>query len=978
MTERPGSATRPRGAQRRPLSTPLLLVAGLGVAYEAVLVFSSVLDHELFHAPSVTAAFDASLALMAAGIGSLCMERHGRRQDLGSAAIGAAMWLTVPVALARLAAPSDDPGVTSSLLVGLTGLAVAIGHGARPFALDERRRWVAAAGALVAGLLMALAVSASGAAPSALARWTAGVVTAALAAWAFWGARRLEGRDPLADSLLLAAAVWTIGLAGLLTADGQRDGIAWHLAGLSRPLGAALMFVGLLREQIGLLRDALARRRDLDDLHRAGQSLSRCLDPRDVAQAVAAAAVDVLGADGALLARLEGDGPVLRAVSAAGAIKADLLAGFEPLVGRGAWGLAVARRRPVWTSDLQRDQALADPDAFRVRLSEQGLTSVIAIPLVTGDGGALGAVALFYREARAFGDADVERLSAFGAQAALAVEHARAFERARFEARAAETLRDFGGRLLGATEAEPILQDAVRTTRELLGAECVGVFLLDAGSGSLRLQAGIGWRPGTVGTLALTPSSESFAGAGVVRGESVAVEDLAAEPPRLVPPHLAAHGVRASLEVPLGGPDRVTGVLAVYHQTPHRFGHAERGALTRLADQTARALEAIRVLADREAGLQRREDNHIQRLQAEKLEALGTLLSGIAHELNNPLSTIQLSVQLLKRKHTLPDSIRTRMDVVEEECERAARIIRELLVFARRKAPERKPIDVNEVVRGAVALQALEFEGRGIRVVTDLAPVAPLSGDAHQLQQVLLNLFSNALHALKNAPGGGRLIVRSREFDGHAVVEVEDSGPGIAPEHLRRVFDPFFTTRGVGEGSGLGLSVSIGIVEAHGGSMQAENVAGAGARFTVRLPIGERAETAEPASDARLPNLRHARILLIEDETSLRSVLIDVLTGLGHTVEEAATGELALRRLERGSYDLIALDLKLPDADGRTIWSWLGTHRPDLAPRVLFMTGDTMSTETQTFLQDSGRPVLNKPLAIAQIARMIDQVLGGA
>jgi two-component system NtrC family sensor kinase len=315
------------------------------------------------------------------------------------------------------------------------------------------------------------------------------------------------------------------------------------------------------------------------------------------------------------------------------------------------------------------------------------------------------------------------------------------------------------------------------------------------------------------------------------------------------------------------------------------------------------------------------------------------------------------------------------MDVVEEECERAAKIIRELLVFARRKPPERKRVDVNEVARAALALQTPEFDLRGVRVVTELAAESAVWGDAHQLQQVLLNLFTNAAHAMKGTPGGSMLTVRSREVDGSVVVDVEDTGPGIAAENLTRVFDPFFTTKGVGEGTGLGLSVSIGIVEAHGGSMSVENVEGAGARVTLRLPAGDRAETAEAPPEAALPNLRRARILLIEDETSLRSVLIDVLAGLGHTVEEAGTGEAALQRLERGSYELIALDLKLPDTDGKTIWRWLQEHRPDLASRVLFMTGDTMSAETQTFLQEAGCPVLNKPLAIAQIARMVDQVL---
>jgi two-component system NtrC family sensor kinase len=177
------------------------------------------------------------------------------------------------------------------------------------------------------------------------------------------------------------------------------------------------------------------------------------------------------------------------------------------------------------------------------------------------------------------------------------------------------------------------------------------------------------------------------------------------------------------------------------------------------------------------------------------------------------------------------------MDVVEEECERAARIIRELLVFARRKPPERKQVDLNEVARAALSLQAPEFDLRGVRVITELSSVPGVRGDAHQLQQVLMNLFSNAAHAMRGKPGGGQLIVRSRETDGRVVMEVEDDGPGIAPENLTRVFDPFFTTKGDEQGTGLGLSIAYGIVHRHRGTITVESEVGVGTTFTVRLPL---------------------------------------------------------------------------------------------------------------------------------------------
>jgi CheY-like chemotaxis protein len=263
-------------------------------------------------------------------------------------------------------------------------------------------------------------------------------------------------------------------------------------------------------------------------------------------------------------------------------------------------------------------------------------------------------------------------------------------------------------------------------------------------------------------------------------------------------------------------------------------------------------------------------------------------------------------------------------------------------------------------------------------VVSELSPTPAILADAHQLQQVLLNLFSNATHAMRTHAGRGVLTVRAARQGGDILIHVEDDGPGIPSEHLGRIFDPFFTTKGAGEGTGLGLSLSIGIVEAHGGRMAAENLPGRGARFTLRLPIGEGGDTATTTATptaAPAAATRQASVLVVDDEERLRSILTEVLTSLGHRVDEAANGTQAMEKLTTGTYDLVMLDLRLPDVDGRAVWQWIGERRAALSGRVVFMTGDTMSAETQQFLSDSGRPVLTKPLSIDRVRAVIDDVL---
>ncbi|PYM13815.1 MAG: hypothetical protein DMD81_19985 [Candidatus Rokuibacteriota bacterium] len=812
--------------------------------------------------------------------------------------------------------------------------------------------------------------------------WSAGVILAGFAGWVFWGGRkRFFGpqRDGFASYLLLAALVWIVGLMGFLVAKGFRYSIPWYLAGFSRPLGVGLIFVGLLREQVWLYHVAQARQHELESLHDAGQALARTLDPREILQTIATKAVQVLGGDGAVLFRLENAGATVRPVRHAGTISHDIVTGLELPVGQGAPGLAVARRHAVWTHNIQLTGTVPFPDVVRGRMRQDGLKAVIAIPLLVKGDEVFGALAVFFRSERQFDDADVELLSAFGAQASVAIENTRSFERLALKARNDETLQNFSQRLLEATDKQTILQDAVGTTRDLVGAECVGLFMYDAASLCLRLEAGVGWHAGMIGTLTIPLSNVSFARHAFAHREIVQLEDATHEERFFVPSQGVVRGARSAIYLPLGVRDQPIGLLAAYCQAPRRFGDEDSGALTNLAHQTALALEKVRLYAELQTNLEQLKETQAQLIQADKLKALGTLLSGMAHELNNPLSTILLAIDVIQRRHPFPEPARRYINMAQEQGERAARIIRELLMFARRNPPERTRVDLNEVTRAALMLQQPEFDLKRIRVVTALAPLPQISADAQQLQQVLLNLFSNATHAMRTTSGNKVLTIRSREVDRGVMLDVEDTGPGIAPENLHRVFDPFFTTKPVGEGTGLGLSLAIGIVDSHGGTLQVENVAGGGARFTIGLPLSDQVEVTEPVVVA--PRQRQAtpgrrgRILVVEDEASLRALLSEVLTGLGHEVEQAATGEAAMTRLEHQDYDVITLDFKLPDQDGKEIWNWLRIHDPALAARVLFVTGDTISAETEQFLQATGLPLLTKPLSIADITRMVDAIL---
>ena len=363
--------------------------------------------------------------------------------------------------------------------------------------------------------------------------------------------------------------------------------------------------------------------------------------------------------------------------------------------------------------------------------------------------------------------------------------------------------------------------------------------------------------------------------------------------------------------------------------------------------------------------------------QAEKLSSLGEMISGVAHELNNRLAAVMGYAQLLQSSRVGPE-VHRRLQIVASEAQRCQSIVRNLLSFARKHRPERRLLSMNEVVLSVLSLLAYQLRVEGVEVDARLDDrLPPVHGDFHQLQQVFLNVITNAQQAMKNGEGKKRLLVRSGIAGDRVRVEVQDTGPGIAPEDLPRVFDPFFTTKEVGQGTGLGLSIVFGVVDAHGGKVSARAEPGCGATFIVELPRGGAAsdacsvETAEPLPRA-LPS---KSILVVEDEEAVSSLLRDALTDEGHRVDTASDGEKARERLARKDYDLVITDLKMPNEGGRKLYEETVVVRPDLARRFLFATGDVVSGETRLFFERTGLQYLEKPFNVRDLRRLVRQIL---
>jgi PAS domain S-box-containing protein len=363
--------------------------------------------------------------------------------------------------------------------------------------------------------------------------------------------------------------------------------------------------------------------------------------------------------------------------------------------------------------------------------------------------------------------------------------------------------------------------------------------------------------------------------------------------------------------------------------------------------------------------------------QSEKLAAMGGLLAGVAHELNNPLSIV-LGQAWLLRKEVVEGPLTKRVKLIEEETGRCARIVRRFLALARQQPPERHEIDLNQVVREAVELLTYQLRVDDVPVDLELAPDLPrLVADSHQLHQVLVNLIANAHHAMRAAPPPRRLTIRSVwDPRGERVkVTVSDTGPGIPPELQSRIFEPFFTTKPLGSGTGLGLTLCQGIVESHHGKISLASEPGHGATFEIELPLGSM-PVAQPEQMVTGEPVKASRILVVDDEPEVAHTLAELLVVQGHHVTTAPNGRVALEKLQTGRFDLILCDIRMPELDGPGLYRELERTQSAMLSRFVFVTGDVLGAEALSLLSERSVPRITKPFALDEITGIMRKLLG--
>ena len=536
-------------------------------------------------------------------------------------------------------------------------------------------------------------------------------------------------------------------------------------------------------------------------------------------------------------------------------------------------------------------------------------------------------------------------------------------------------LNSIGQTLNQPIDLEELLGRALRQVVELFGAEAGSIFLMDAKSPTLKRVAASGLRSEYSSKFPETELPADFL--EHIRAVHATVLSTAGLP---LPAVFRDFQQKEELEVLhlvlLWSKERPLGCLLLGSRKGRDFSSVETNLLISVGNQIAASIEKILLLDETRQAYDNLRHTQEQLLQSEKMAAVGQLISGVAHELNNPLTAILGYSQLLSSNKYVNEQGADYVDKLYKQARRTHRIVNNLLSFARQQKPERLPVRINQVIEDTLALREYDLRINNIHIHRDLERNLPLTGaDAHQLQQVFLNILNNAVDAILERSDRGDIWVRTSQGDRSIVAEFVDSGPGVQDTH--RVFDPFYTTKPVGKGTGLGLSICYGIISEHGGEISVRNVAGQGAAVSVSLPVlpvASSGSRSEPVRTHDAPII--GRILLVDDEESVLELEKEILQSRRLTVLTARSGKEAIEVLQHESVDVVVTDMKMPgDIAGRALYQWILNQRPLLAQRVVFTMSDANDQDSRDFFESSGCPYIQKPFEVDMFWRVVQRSL---
>ncbi len=523
-------------------------------------------------------------------------------------------------------------------------------------------------------------------------------------------------------------------------------------------------------------------------------------------------------------------------------------------------------------------------------------------------------------------------------------------------------------------DLDEILNTGLRHLIDIFAADTGAVYLVSKDN-VLQRVAAYGQRNASASAqISLPPKFLRYV--RELRVEVMTHEDVG-QMPEVLREYVSREGLQHWMWVVMWTNNVAVGVIGIGGRSEREFKASDQHLMVAVARQLATTVEKVRLYEETCRAYDNLRETQEQLLQSEKMSAIGQLISGVAHEINNPLTAILGYSQLLEQEE-IGDRARDFVGKLFKQAQRTQRLVQNLLSFSRQRKPEKKEVSVRQVIEETLALRDFDFSRRDIKVKRQIDEDLPaVTGDAHQLEQVFLNIINNAFDAILETGSGGTLTVKGYAEKGRVCIEFHDSGLGI--REPKKVFDPFYTTKGVGKGTGLGLSICYGIIKEHGGDIVALNHADGGALFRVMLPAGATTPVETTVEKpAQLPRLQ-GRVLIVDDEEAVLEFEREALSGAGAEVVAVCSRELAIERLLREKFDALLLDADLPSSGtGLDLRGWIKRNLPSAEANIILTVSDIRETESTSASDEARVPCIVKPFQVAELVSATRSVLAKA
>ena len=648
----------------------------------------------------------------------------------------------------------------------------------------------------------------------------------------------------------------------------------------------------------------------------------------------------------------------------------------DSLIGRessppwsGIVGEIITKKVPVLFKDYEHHPSrLKELDLYHFK-------EVLGVPLIVREM-IIGAMVIGTSDpTKHFQQSEIDLLFNFAHQAAIAIGNARLYEDSLTKIKQLTTLYEIGKTLSSTLDIDELFKKALELLRDRWGYTLCGIFLLDRAKDELYIKQVIGRDLEEVKDMRFRVGVDGIVGWVAKTGEPLYVPDVSKDQ-RYIP---GSPEGKSDAAFPLKIRDKVIGVLDIESNKFNGFDDEDLKLLSSFASQVSIFIENAQLFFDLKKTLQELKQAQDQIIQTEKLKALGEMASGVAHDFNNVLAVILGNIQLLNFQldHLSPEEVREQLRIIERSAKDGAETIRRIQEFTGvRRDKEFISLFLNEIIAEVIRITQPRWKDqaqrRGIQIelVTHLGDIPLILGNPSELREVLTNIIFNAVDAM---PEGGRLTISSQpQTDDWVEVRISDTGIGMTEEVKKRIFDPFFTTKGV-TNSGLGMSVSYGIIKRHGGEILVESGPGRGSTFILHLPTGYGEEESKVREKPPGKEVRPARILVIDDEESVRDILSRMLRVKGHQVVVASDGEEGIERFKKGEFDLVFTDLGMPKISGWDVGRAIKGMNSKVP--IAMITGWGMELNREKMSESGIDLVVSKPFNFDRVIQLVSEAI---